>query len=254
VSKKRKPLIAALFSLLAPGLGQLYNGQLNKAVITFVSMLLMPVMALLLKLSFWVIPLLLIMIIAVYAFAVLDAFIMARRLKTYELKPFNKTYVYITIVIITLGISQFVDLKSFVGIRAFIVDGPAMAETLLQNDRIIVDTRVKQYKAGDIVVYQKDERKYVHRIVAVAGDTIEVRDSQLLINQEIMHEPYVSNREYFEAVDPTTVPLGSYYTMGDNRSNSIDSRYLGALSSEEIIGKVLYCYFSDDAARIGKQL
>ncbi len=124
-------------------------------------------------------------------------------------------------------------------------------------------------KQGDIIVfrYPKDERvNYIKRCVAVAGQTIEIREKQLFIDGQPFNEPpnmkHLDFRTIPESVKergiyppgagnrdhygPVTVPEGHYFMMGDNRDNSLDSRYWGFMPEKNIVGKALVIYFSWD--------
>ena len=132
------------------------------------------------------------------------------------------------------------------------VSGDSMYPTLHDGDRILV--RVASYEQpqrGDMIVVQA--RHYlseplVKRVIAVAGDTVEVEYGGVVyVNGEEIDEPYV-NEEVFGGGDtqyPITVPEGSVFVMGDNRNNSEDSRLtaVGTLKTEDIIGKVIFRIF-----------
>ncbi len=123
-------------------------------------------------------------------------------------------------------------------------------------------------KAGDIIVFRfpLDPRKnYIKRCVAVAGQTVEVRDKVLYVDGEKFPNPPkmkidtdftypegliepgiyrgYGNRDNF---GPVTVPEGQLFMMGDNRDRSADSRYWGLLPQENIVGKAFIIYFSWD--------
>ncbi|MGE5175416.1 MAG: signal peptidase I [Hyphomicrobiales bacterium] len=113
-------------------------------------------------------------------------------------------------------------------------------------------------KPGDIIVfrYPMDPRQdFIKRCVAVGGQTVEIRDKQLYVDGVRRIEPYAihedprviprdqSPRDNF---GPYTVPKGFLFMMGDNRDNSLDSRFWGPLKEGMVKGKAIFTYFSWD--------
>lgn len=187
-------------------------------------------------------------------FSIGDAVRSAFKLKEVHLKPYQKGYIYGLILAVQIGASQLIEANHLFGFRAFQVDGVSMNDTLSTNDQLIVDTRVGRLAAGDIVVYGQEHRFYIHRVVAVPGDTVSITGNQLLINGEHKAEPYVSNEEYREDMDELVVPSNHYFVLGDNRGDSADSRILGTNPADRIIGKAMYIYRSDDRGKFGQKL
>jgi len=166
-------------------------------------------------------------------------------------------------------------LRAFV-IQAFRIPSESMLDTLLVGDFLFVnkflygakvpflDVRlpgIRDPKPGDIIVfkYPRDPKKdYIKRCVAVEGQTVEIRDKILFVNDEKQVEPYVihsddkvlpkeiSARDNF---GPTVVPKGHIFMMGDNRDNSHDSRFWGPLALNLIKGKAMILYWSWDAEK-----
>jgi signal peptidase I len=118
--------------------------------------------------------------------------------------------------------------RTLTGTYPYIVDGPSMAPTLNYNDRFIVNHNNKQLKRDDIVIFKAPEGKtYVKRIVGIEGDTVEINNNMLIINDKPVQEPYLENQEKMMDFEKITVPANSYFTLGDNRNNSHDSRAIG---------------------------
>lgn len=141
-----------------------------------------------------------------------------------------------------------------------VVDGLSMMPTLHDQDRMIVNKF--SYKIGepdrfDIVVFHAPENKdYIKRVIGLPGDTIEYRNDTLYVNGKAYDEPYLE--EYKNQVidgpltDPftleekigrETVPEGHIFVMGDNRRFSKDSRHIGAVPIEEVLGKTNFIYW-----------
>lgn len=91
----------------------------------------------------------------------------------------------------------------------------------------------------DVVVCHYDEENYnvVKRVVGLPGDTVELRDGYLYVNGIRYEEKFLHERPYAD-FGPVTVEEGRYFLMGDNRNNSKDSRNVGTVAREEIVGRV----------------
>ena len=154
--------------------------------------------------------------------------------------------------ILTLGSAVIIALL----IRTFLfepiyVDGQSMCDTL-QDREVMLVTKPEyifgQPQRGDVVIckYPGRTENFVKRLVAVPGDTIEVRSNVVYINGVALDEPYLTpsrNDDGF-SMDPMTLTDDQYFVMGDNRDNSHDSRnYYGygkpaTLTRSQIIGHV----------------
>jgi signal peptidase I len=104
-------------------------------------------------------------------------------------------------------------------------------------------------RRGDIIVFKapnqspaSPERDFIKRIIAVPGETVEVRDGTVFIDGEPLDEPYIKEAGGSD-YGPDTVPPGHYFVMGDNRNNSSDSRSFGFLPKENIIGQAWLTYW-----------
>lgn len=104
---------------------------------------------------------------------------------------------------------------------------------------------------GDVIVFRSPtnlKRDFIKRIIGVPGDTVEIipETGEVLVNGEVIDEPYVQGRTYCrDFCGPWTVPAGHYFVMGDNRQNSSDSRQGWYVPEENIIGKALITYWND---------
>ncbi len=101
-------------------------------------------------------------------------------------------------------------------------------------------------RRGDIVVLRGPDgstRDFIKRIVAIPGDTLELRRGELYVKDELVDEPYLADLDSRGSVGPIVIPPGSYYVLGDNRSVSRDSRSWGPISEEMIVGKAWIAYW-----------
>lgn len=126
-------------------------------------------------------------------------------------------------------------------IRTFIVtpvrvDGKSMDPTLANNEILLLNKFDKSYKRFDIIVFNYNSSKLVKRIIGLPGDKVEYIDDKLYINGEVIEEKY--KRKETSDYTSDVVPDDMYFVMGDNRSNSLDSRYIGFIRKEDIDGTV----------------
>jgi signal peptidase I len=132
----------------------------------------------------------------------------------------------------------------------------SMVPTLLQNDRVLVsklDYRVGSPQRGDIIVFnppiQDATIPYVKRVIAVGGETIELRSGNIFVNGREVDFPQAHGSTQPQApqiVYPFTIPDGQVFVMGDNRTFSSDSRTFGPVPVANIIGKVILRFWPFD--------
>lgn len=141
-----------------------------------------------------------------------------------------------------------------------VVDGLSMMPTLHDQDRMIVNKlsyQIGEPERFDIVVFHAPENKdYIKRVIGLPGDTIEYKNDTLYVNGKAYEEPYLE--EYKQQVidgpltDPftleekigrDTVPEGHIFVMGDNRRFSKDSRHIGTVPIDEVLGKTNLIYW-----------
>ncbi|UOR12744.1 signal peptidase I [Halobacillus amylolyticus] len=149
-----------------------------------------------------------------------------------------------------------------------VVEGPSMEPTLHNGDHLIVSKI--NYTLGsperfDILVFHATEKKdYIKRIIGLPGDKVAVRDDQLYVNGKPIEEPFLSEeKSELQNGDSLTqdftisqlpggyeeVPEGHFLVLGDNRDNSTDSRTIGMVPEEQLVGEAVFIYWPFD--RIG---
>ena len=159
-----------------------------------------------------------------------------------------------------------VAIKSFL-VQPFYIPTESMLPTIEVNDRVMVSKlsyRFGEPQRGDIVVFYsplngEDDANFpervvrhileavgvrtasaddlIKRVVAVGGDTVEIKEGVLLINDVAIPEPYLFEPDAMPDFGPEMVPVGSVFVMGDNRRISFDSRRFGPISNENLIGE-----------------
>lgn len=125
------------------------------------------------------------------------------------------------------------------------VQGNSMYPTLHDGDRVIYNRRNADYRAGDVIVLKRpDGEEFVKRIVAVAGDTVNIQNGKLYVNgeEEKLDGPIGQTKASDEGdVEyPVTVEDNQVFVLGDNREVSEDSRMFGAVSLDDVKGKIVW--------------
>lgn len=134
--------------------------------------------------------------------------------------------------------------------QATVVFGQSMEPNLHPHQRLIVDKisyRLHPPRRNDIVVIDLPhiDELLVKRIVALPGETVEIRQGIIYVNGEALAEPFPHDMTPFDMPPITLGPL-SYFVLGDNRSNSNDSRVFGPVTLDQILGRVWLRYWPLD--------
>jgi signal peptidase I len=174
-----------------------------------------------------------------------------------------------TVVLVALAVLLAVVFKTFL-VAAFYIPSGSMESTLNISDRVLVEKvsyRFGDVEHGDVVVFVHDEpgleapgpsnpiagffsslgqaigvvppsdRDFIKRVVGLPGDTIHCRDGDLYRNGERVQEDYLNPDTETQSCTRTTVGPGRLYVMGDNRSNSQDSRVFGPIHRSDVVGR-----------------
>lgn len=155
------------------------------------------------------------------------------------------------IKIIVLALIIVIPIRVFI-FQPFIVKGQSMQPTLHQNDYLIIDQltyRFREPKRHDIVVFkypQNPSQYYVKRIIGLPGERVVIKNSKIYIYNSIFPEGFLLDEDKYLAIknapsDNIDLIMGQdeYFVMGDNRLQSYDSRYWGALKSKYLVGRVV---------------
>ncbi|SEN64470.1 signal peptidase I [Lihuaxuella thermophila] len=131
-------------------------------------------------------------------------------------------------------------------IRSFLfapyeVHGTSMYPTLHGDELLIVNKwiyKVKKPDYGDIVVFHtEEERDFIKRVIGLPGDRILIKNGKVYRNGKPLYEPYVNGPMNKETYEQKQIPEGYLYVLGDNRNNSKDSRQIGPVKIDEIVGR-----------------
>jgi signal peptidase I len=322
-TKPRRAWVAGLLALVQPGLGHLYGGKhlLALFIASIAAILTIISAALAVLFPRWAFPAIITLwtfYAVVWTWQLVSACLLARRKgKTYRLGWYNHVVVYALFVVavtaISLPASALVRQRF---IEAFQIPSASMAPTLLPGDQLIVIKSVGgNWTRGDVVVFrgpgesgiepfnlvakkrlriiagfgsEQTGHAWIMRIVAMGGDTVEIKDRQVVVNgqayrqtpckqsvdfdsSECLIETMPSGKSYSvlyrtaangrrNYFPPVSVDAHGVYLLGDNRDNSHDSRYFGQVSEERVAGRAAVIWFSYSEAdfirwrRMGLQL
>jgi len=139
------------------------------------------------------------------------------------------------------------------------VDGRSMATTFSDGEYVLTDKisyKSREPQRGEVVVFKAPPAAqcpagtgcdYIKRIIAVAGDTIEVKNGAMWLNGKRLEEPYIhgvtTEPGAYTLNRTVTIQPGEYFVSGDNRPHSSDSRVWGPITMNEIVGRVFFRYW-----------
>jgi signal peptidase I len=137
----------------------------------------------------------------------------------------------------------------------FVVEGSSMYSTLTTGDRVFVNKlsyRLHEPNRGDVVVLHEirgtTERDLIKRVIALEGEEVEMRSCEVRIDGQLLVEPYLDPTVVTPGncggdFGPLTVPSDTVFVMGDNRAGSQDSRALGPIPTEDIVGRAFVVFW-----------
>ncbi|TET94698.1 MAG: signal peptidase I [Candidatus Zixiibacteriota bacterium] len=277
---KRKPWLAGILNIILPGLGQLYCGRPLRGL----ALLLTTVLVLNVSIAIIVfvegrpfnviLPIMLVLVM--WLFLLINGILTARHIGTnYSLRTYNKWYFYVLLIIAWALVAGKLS-PVFGEYEAFRHPSQSMENTILVGDYFLADMsafRSTDPQPFDLVVFiypVDNETKYIKRCVAGPGETVEIRDKTLFVNgvevtepdgvkyidrtpdgQQVIQPRRPGGRDSRDNFGPFIVPRNRYFMMGDNRDNSYDSRYWGAVHRDLILGKPVRIHWSPHFDRVG---
>jgi signal peptidase I len=166
--------------------------------------------------------------------------------------------------LILIALTLAVLVKTFL-FQAFFIPSGSMEDTLEINDRVLVNKlsyRIGDVQRGQVVVFDPEdggddesiigkivrnvaesiglvtpESDLIKRVIALGGDTVQIRDNTVFVNGEPIDEPYLRDGSFMRDFGPVNVPEGHVFVMGDNRNFSSDSREIGSIPEDRIVGR-----------------
>ena len=154
---------------------------------------------------------------------------------------------WIVSIVVAVALAMFI--RTFI-VELYVVDGPSMRPTLESEERLVVNKFIYRFRVpekGEVLVFQyprDPSRDFIKRVIATPGDTIEIREGRVLVNDQLLTEDYILEKTRSE-YPKSTVPEGRIFVMGDNRNNSEDSRFadVGFVPYDLIKGKAVLVFW-----------
>lgn len=163
-------------------------------------------------------------------------------------------------------------IRAFI-IQAFKIPSGSMRPTLKEGDRILVNKFIygarvpftnlrlpglRELQRGDVIVfiYPKDKKRdFIKRFIAKGGESIQIKDGKIYINDKALDEPkfaryYCNRAPYGKEGDEIVIPPNHFYVLGDNSASSQDSRYWGFVPNEYLLGEAILIYWPLNRIRI----
>ena len=136
-------------------------------------------------------------------------------------------------------------------LRLYVIPSASMAPTLVPGDHIVVTPYrfASRPNRGDVIVFRSmrtADELMIKRVIGTPGDLVETRAGKVIVSGHALPEPYLAAQATTGAISPQIIPAGSYFVLGDNRADSLDSRSWGALPGEFVIGKARMVLWSSN--------
>jgi len=173
-------------------------------------------------------------------------------------------WLFETAILVALAFALAQGIKTYV-VQAFVIPSGSMIPTIEEGERVFAEKISYRFLAdpssGDIVVFNnpgydpatpsQNPPILIKRVIAVAGQTVDLKDGAVVVDGKTLDEPYTHEKPT-EPLDPTIIyPLtleeGTMWVMGDNRTNSGDSRLMGAVKVDASIGRAVWKYWPPKA-------
>lgn len=166
-----------------------------------------------------------------------------------------KKEVWEWITAIVIAVVLIIVIRTFLFV-SYTVDGESMDPTLADGDRVIVNKFIEHFndnELDDLIVFNSEAGPaYVKRVIGREGDTVEMRDKQVYVNDEAIDQSYIAHTDdtYMDnftledlGVEDGEIPENHLLVLGDNRPVSRDSRDFGLIEEDDVIGKVQLRYW-----------
>ena len=248
--KPRNPLLSGFLSLLFPGLGHIYSGSPKRGIFLYtLSWILLFVVILSgLLSSFKGLVTFICLTVGYIIYIAVDAFLIAWRSQNYELKSYNRWYIYLIYGLFVLFVPDIIfPITQNLGFRPYNIPTGSMIPTLNVGDHLMVDMKYynkNEINRGDIIVFELPEKdnenskKGIHsikRVIGIPGDKIDIEERNLMINGKKVDQKYISSYSFID--NELSINADKYSEKINEKSFEVI--YLKELSSM-VKGKIEY--------------
>lgn len=119
------------------------------------------------------------------------------------------------------------------------VRGTSMFPTIQNDQHVWIDKKFETLERGEIIIFRYQHKHFIKRIIGIPGDSIEIYDYGIIVNGQLLHEPYLY-KDFVYAQQSFEVPDNYYFVLGDNRDVSCDSRNIGYVKLQDVVGYVFW--------------
>lgn len=165
---------------------------------------------------------------------------------------------------IVMALAMALVIRLFIA-ETYAVPSGSMLETIQLGDRLVGEKVTLKWRdpvPGDIVTFEDPDGSgvtIIKRVIATEGQVVDLQDGYVLVDGMLLDEPYVLGKPSYplnghsdnleeNVTFPYTVPAGCIWVMGDNRTNSLDSRYFGAIPLDSVTSKALFIFWPPEDA------
>ena len=144
--------------------------------------------------------------------------------------------------LLTIAIAAVIVIAFQITVGNYVVIMSSMEPSFHEEQRLLVNKAIyifSEPQRGDVVIFKAPAGRngdYIKRIIALPGDTVEIKEEAVYVNNSRLDEPYITSPPKY-TMEKREVPENEYFVLGDNRNNSDDSHYNWTLPHENIIGK-----------------
>ena len=174
---------------------------------------------------------------------------------------------WVTVLVVALVIA--ITVRTLI-LQQFYISGPSMESTMYQDNRVLVNKlsyRLHDIHRGDVVVFDRvtvdgeivQHDDLIKRVIALAGETVSIKDCQVFIDGELLEESYLNDYDLAESeledrcrvpvMEDLVVPKNQLFVMGDNRPQSFDSRMFGPIEQSLVVGRAFVIIWPFSAAK-----
>lgn len=156
--------------------------------------------------------------------------------------PVKEMLLWMKVLLLTafiiLGVRQFL-------FEPVIVEGGSMQPSYYENDKLVLSKATTIANFDTIVFIAPDGSRFIKRVIGIPGDHILMSGGEIILNGKLLDEPYLDQSAKDRLADAQlasefSVPPDCYYVLGDNRGNSTDSRVLGFIRKQDVVGEVKF--------------